>query len=358
MPVSVGRAGPSAKVLSLNALFAIVNNERMDIEKIEGLWTHLHWLAMLAEQGSYTAAAARLGVSKAAMSQRISELERAAGISLVQRTTRSVRLTEAGQRLVENTRHHYEQIAASFASVRELAGVARGLLRVTAPVAFARQQLVPRLPTFLRANPEVRVQLEVSDRLVSLAAEGFDLAIRHSTDAPDTCVAWKLCETRSVIVATRAYLRRRGTPTVPADLAGHDCLFYPRSTGPAMWSFEHKATRRAAAKTPAKGTPRPAAPQVAETIALPVSGPFCANNSETLRDAALDNLGIALLPDFTAQAAVRAGKLVEVLPEWRITGTFADQLYVLRPYTSHVPRAVSLFVNYLRESFAEGFPLA
>src|SRR5580658_9412833 len=127
----------------------------MDNEKIEGLWVHLHWLAVLAEQGSYTAAASRLGVSKAAMSQRISELERVAGISLVQRTTRSVRLTEAGQRLVESTRSQYEQIATSFASVRELAGVARGLIRITAPVAFARQQLVPRMAGFLRTHPDV-----------------------------------------------------------------------------------------------------------------------------------------------------------------------------------------------------------
>lgn len=313
----------------------------MDVEKIEGLWAHLHWLTVLAEQGSYTAAASRLGVSKAAMSQRISELERAAGISLVQRTTRSVRLTEAGQRLVEDTRGHYAQIASSFSSVRELAGVARGLIRVTAPVAFARQQLVPQLPAFMRANPEVRVQLEVSDRIASLATEGFDLAIRHSAEAPDTHVAWKLCPTHSVIVATRAYLRRRGTPATPEDLSAHDCLFYPRPTGGGMWSFERKTARKTAA------TP----------VILPVNGQFSANNSETLRDAALDDMGIALLPDFTAQAAVQAGKLAVVLPDWRVTGAFAEQLYVVRPYASHVPRAVSLFVNYLRDRFADGFPL-
>src|SRR5580658_8348677 len=101
----------------------------MDTQKIEGLWTHLHWLTVLAEQGTYTAAAARLGVSKAAMSQRISELERAAGVALVQRTTRSVRFTEAGQRLVDETRAPFERIAHSFAEVRDLAGGPRGLLR-------------------------------------------------------------------------------------------------------------------------------------------------------------------------------------------------------------------------------------
>jgi len=141
----------------------------MNDQKISELWHHLHWLSVLAQQGSYTAAAARLGVSKAAMSQRIAELERAARVPLVQRTTRSVRLTEAGQRLVDDTRASFEQIEHSFAQVRDLAGVPSGLLRVTAPVAFARQQLAPRLADFLREYPDVRLQLDMSDRLSTLA---------------------------------------------------------------------------------------------------------------------------------------------------------------------------------------------
>ncbi|MFM0169327.1 LysR family transcriptional regulator [Paraburkholderia sediminicola] len=312
----------------------------MDTRKVEGLWTHLHWLTVLAEQGTYTAAAARLGVSKAAMSQRIAELERASGVALVQRNTRSVRLTEAGQRLVDNTRLEYEHIATSFAMVKEMAGVARGLVRITAPVAFARQQLVPKMSAFLRANPEVRVQLEASDRLTSIATEGFDLAVRHSAQVPETHVAWKLCETQSVIVATYAYLERRGYPESPTDLSSHDCLFYPRALGSGIWSFERRTARRT------HSTP----------LMITVNGPFSANNSEALRDAALDDLGIALLPDFTAQAAIQSGKLVALLPDWRPIGAFAEQLYVVRPYTPHVPRAVELFITYLRDTFAEGFP--
>ncbi|WP_438390623.1 LysR family transcriptional regulator [Caballeronia sp. DA-9] len=310
----------------------------METQRVESLWTHLYWLTILAQQGSYTRAATRLGVSKAAMSQRIVELERAAGVSLVQRTTRSVRLTEAGQRLVEQTRGQYEDIAQSFAGVRDSAGIARGELRVTAPVAFARQQLVPHLSAFLRANPEVRVQLEVSDRISSLASEGFDLAIRHSAVAPETHVAWTLCKTRSVIVATRAYLKRRGTPSTPHELASHDCLFYPRAQDAPAWTFERTTGRKAAGR-----------------VTVPLNGPFSANNSETLRDAALDDLGIALVPDFSAQAALRAGQLVRLLPDWQPTGVFAEQLYVVRPYASHVPRAVTAFVSYLRKTFENGF---
>ncbi|WP_321893789.1 LysR family transcriptional regulator [Paraburkholderia tropica] len=312
----------------------------MDTQNVEALWTHLHWLNVLAAQGSYTAAAARLGVSKAAMSQRIAELERVAGVALVQRTTRSVRFTEAGRRLVEDTRAQFERIATSFASVREMADVARGTVRVTAPVAFARQQLVPRLAQFARANPEVRVQLELSDRLTSIASEGFDLAIRHSAQVPETHVAFKLCDTRSVIVATRAYLKLRGTPQTPADLAQHDCLYYPRTLGSGAWSFE-KAGRRAEQSR----------------VNVTVNGPVSANNSEALRDAALENLGIALLPDFSAQAALQAGKLVVLLPAWRPVGAFASQLHVVRPYGAHVPRAVTLFADFLRHTFKQGFPL-
>lgn len=312
----------------------------MDTRKIEALWTHLHWLNVLAAQGTYTAAAARLGVSKAAVSQRITELERAAGVVLVQRTTRSVRFTEAGRRLVDDTRQDFERIAATFASVREMAETVRGTVRVTAPVAFARQQLVPRLAEFSRAYPEVRVQLELSDRLTSIASEGFDLAIRHSAQVPDTHVAWKLCDTRSVIVATQTYLDERGTPQAPADLAQHDCLYYPRPVGSGVWSFE-KVGRRG-------GNSR---------VNVTVNGPISANNSEALRDAALEDLGIALLPDFTAQSALRAGKLVVLLNNWRPLGAFASQLHVVRPHGVQVARAVKCFTDYLRQAFSDGFPL-
>lgn len=314
-----------------------MNNGGMEDQKIEALWTHLHWLTVLSQQGSFTAAAQRLGVSKAAMSQRIAELERAAGVPLVQRTTRSVRLTEAGQRLVEDMRAPFEQIAHSFSGVRDLAGVPRGRVRVTAPVAFARQQLVPRLADFLRAQPEVRIELELSDRLSSLAMEGFDLAVRHTAAPPDTHVAWTLCETRSVLVASRAYLRRRGVPEAPADLGAHDCLHYPRAQDTPAWHFE---TRK---------------PSAAPRVTVPVSGPLAANNSEALRDAAIAGLGIALLPDFSAQSALQAGKLVEVLPKWQPVGAFGDRLYAIRPYATHVPRAVTAFVSWLRAELAEGF---
>jgi DNA-binding transcriptional LysR family regulator len=316
----------------------MVNNARMEEQKINTLWTHLHWLSVLAQQGSYTAAAARLGVSKAAMSQRIAELERAAKVTLVQRTTRSLRLTEAGQKLVDETRASFEQIEQSFAQVRDLAEQPSGLVRVTAPVALARQQLVPLLADFLKDFPDVRLELDMSDRLSALATEGFDLAIRHTAHPPDTHVAWTLCDTQSVLVATRAYLRRRGEPLTPADLQAHNCLHYPRSQDTPVWTFEPRQTQG-----------------VSERLTVPVSGNFAANNSEALREAALTGAGIALMPDFSAQAALRQGKLVSVLPDWKPVGAFAESIYAIRPYAPHVPRAVAALVEHLRKGLRAGF---
>ena len=307
-----------------------------DTRRIEPLWSHVHWLSVLGTLGSFTAAAQRLGVSKAAMSQRIADLERAAGVPLVLRTTRSVRLTEAGQQLADATGSAFAQISTAFAGIKDLAAMPRGRLRVTAPVALARQQIVPRLPAFLRAHPEVRIELDLSDRLVPLAQEGYDLAIRHSPAPPDTHVAWTLCATRSLLVASRAYLRRRGTPAEPADLAQHDCLHYLRPGEPPAWQL-----------APLDGA--------GQKITVPVSGCLAANNSEALREAALAGLGIALLPDFSAQAALRAGKLVAVLPAWQPVGSFGEQLYAIRPYSPYVPRAVQALGGFLREALAGGF---
>ncbi len=298
-------------------------------------WAHVHALTVLGEAGSFTAAAQRLGLSKAAMSQRVAELEAQAGVPLVRRTTRSVRLTEAGQQLVDRSRGAFAEIDAALASVRELAGAPRGLLRVTAPVALARQQLVPRLPDFLRRHPELRLELDLSDRLTALAQEGFDLAIRHTHAPPDTHVAWPLCETRSMLVASPAYLARRGAPRHPADLAGHDCLHYPRPGATPAWQLE-----------PLDGGTR-------QSVA--VRGPLAANNSEALREAALGDLGIALLPDFSAQAALAEGRLQVVLPAWRPVGAFADRLWAIRPHSAQVPLGVRALVDWLREALSPGF---
>jgi molybdate transport repressor ModE-like protein len=315
----------------------------MSSDRSDLYWSHVHLLTVIAQTGSFTQAAQRLALSKAAVSQRVAELERAVGLTLVQRTTRSVRLTDAGQRLVDETGESFAQIARSLADVRDLAGQPRGLVRVTAPVALGRQQVAPTLESFFRRHPQVRVELELSDRLVNLAHEGFDLAVRHTSAPPDNHVAWKLCDSRTLLVATAGYLRRRGTPAHPSELATHDCLAYLRS-GPAQWLFEQAE--------------RPRAGREPQRVSVRVQGPLRANNSELLRDAVLSGLGIALIPDFSVAAALRAGRLREVLPGWRPVGFFGDAVYAIRPWSPNTPRAVQVLVEHWRAALEGGFPTA
>jgi DNA-binding transcriptional LysR family regulator len=173
------------------------------------VFSDLHLLTVLAQTRSYTQAARRLGISKASVSMRIAELERAAGVPLVRRTTRSVGLTEAGQQLADETQGAFTRIEQSFAGIKDLAGSPRGLVRITAPVALGRQHIAPSLAVFLKEYPDIRLELDLTDRFVNLAQEGFDLAIRHTQAPPETHVAWRLCGSRSVLVASADYLRAR-----------------------------------------------------------------------------------------------------------------------------------------------------
>ena len=146
-------------------------------------------------------------------------------------------------------------------------------------------------------------------------------------------------------MASRAYLRRRGTPSLPAELSGHDCLHYLRPGEAPAWQLVPRSGV-AAAKLRVPGNAK---------VTVPVSGPFVANNSEALREAAQAGLGIALLPDFSAQAALEAGRLQRVLPDWVPVGSFGEHLYAIRPYSPYVPRAVQALVAYLREALRDGF---
>ena len=224
---------------TLESVFGILHNGmRMErARRLEDLWSHIHCLGILAETGSFTAAALRLQLSKASVSQRIAELEKAVGLPLVRRTTRGVSLTEAGAHLVEQTAAAFQRIEAGYSAVKDLSAGPRGVLAMTAPVALGRQVIAPLIPAFLKRYPDVQIQLDLSDRLAALATEGFDLAIRHVAEVPDTHVASLIGEIRSVLVATPRYLAEHGMPAVPADLERHDCIHYLRRSGAAAWAF-------------------------------------------------------------------------------------------------------------------------
>jgi DNA-binding transcriptional LysR family regulator len=350
----------------------------MSTDQLSPLVADLHLLTVLASTKSFTETARRLGVSKASASMRISELERVAGVLLVRRTTRSVGLTEAGQQMVSSMQPAFDRISESYSSARDMVGTPRGLVRLTAPVALGRQHLAPHIATFLKRFPDIQIELELTDRFINLANEGFDLAVRHTSTPPETHVAWVLCETRSVLVASPDYLQRRGVPAHPSELTAHDCLLYLGDHAES-WTFVRSARNSKSRSNPA------------ERVGVNIAGSLKANNSEVLRDALLAGLGIGLLPDFTLKGAptlftscntlppggalrLRSGKagsaapawedevatrsiapLVPVLPDWQVQGFFGERIYALRPWSAQVPKAVQCLVEHLRERFAGGF---
>ncbi|MBH2019937.1 LysR family transcriptional regulator [Polaromonas sp.] len=325
----------------------------MSSDQLAPLVADLHLLTVLAATRSFTETARRLGLSKASASMRISELERSAGVLLVRRTTRSVGLTEAGQQLVNDMQPAFSRISESYSAACDLAGTPRGLIRLTAPVALGRQHLAPCIAAFLQQFPDIHIELELTDRFVNLANEGFDLAIRHTNAPPETHVAWVLCETRSQLAASPQYLARRGTPAHPSELTAHDCLLYLRDSHAASWTFARPGRLPGGKRKPAD--------DAMERVGVHVTGSLKANNSEVLRDALLAGLGIGLLPDFSMPPAPGADgppPLVQVLPDWQVQGFFGERIYALRPWSAQVPKAVQCLVGHLRQSFARGFTAA
>ena len=302
----------------------------------------------VVDTGSFVGAAEPLDMSKAAVSRYVADLEARLGVRLLHRTTRRLSLTEDGEVFYLRCKELLGGLDAAEAEVTARSGDAVGQLRVNAPVSFGILYLAPVWAAFKARHPQVSFDVTLSDRVVDIVEEGFDLAIRHTNTPPETHVAWVLCETRSLLVASPQYLARRGQPLHPSDLASHDCLLYLRDSHAGRWTFARPAS--------VSGKRKPAADAV-ERVGVHVAGSLKANNSEVLRDALLAGLGIGLLPDFSLPPAPEgsAPPLVQVLPDWQVQGFFGERIYALRPWSAQVPKAVECLVAHLRQSFAQGF---
>ena len=195
-------------------------------------------------------------------------------------------------------------------------------------MALGRQVIAPLIPAFLKRYPDVQIQLDLSDRLAALATEGFDLAIRHVAEVPDTHVASLIGEIRSVLVATPRYLAEHGMPAVPADLERHDCIHYLRRSARLPGRSGVRGGRARAGPGQLRGQQQRG---IARGRIVPSASRCC---------------------PISARVRLRDGTLVEVLGDWRVEGDFADRLYAVRPYTPHVPRVVSLFVEHVREALS------
>jgi DNA-binding transcriptional LysR family regulator len=250
----------------------------------------------VAQHRSFRRAAAELGVTPSAISQAIRALEARVGAVLFIRTTRSVGLTEAGERFLARTRPAFEELVAASGAARELGQRPVGLLRLTVPRSVVPILLEPVVASFCRAFPEIEVELAASEELVDLAAEGFDAGIRLGQFIAPDMVAVRLTKPLPlIIVGSPAYLARRGRPECPDDLRQHACLRLRRSNGGlASWSLNDNG----------------------RSIEIAVSGPFIANDFPTMLGAAVEGVGLAQVPAPLATSAVTTGKLVHVLEQF------------------------------------------
>ncbi|CAN5402641.1 LysR family transcriptional regulator [soil metagenome] len=276
----------------------------------------------VADLGSFTAAADRLGMSKAMVTRHVTALEERLGVRLLNRTTRRLSLTEAGQAYRDRARELLADIDAMDDAVGATRERPRGVLRVAAPISFGLRHLGDPIASFLASCPDVQIELGMSDRIVDIVDEGFDMAIRIATLAESSLVARQLSTTRRVACASPDYLARAGTPMRLVDLSGHRCLLY-------------------------------AVGAVAETLeAIGPSGPSTvrpnavlrANNGDVLASAAVRGAGIVVLPSFIVADELASGRLVEVLADHR----FAPLgIHVVYPHRRLLAPKVRAFVDHL-----------
>src|SRR5574343_1947418 len=282
--------------------------------------------ASVATRGSLSAAARAEGVTPAIIGRRLDALESRLGARLLVRTTRKLTLTFEGQAFLEDCQRLLNDLANAEATV-SLGGVrAGGHLKVSAPAGFGRQHVAPLVGEFMQANPEVTVNLNLSDRLVDLINENIDCAIRIGELTDSSLVSVRLGEMRRMVVASPTYLVARGVPRTPADLAGHECLSLGQQRG---WLFRD--------------------PESGEAQTLKVGGSFECNDGAVLHEWALAGRGLAWRSLWEVGRDLKEGRLTSVLDAWQAPPM---GIYAVFPQRRHLPLRVRLFIDLLKDNYS------
>jgi len=276
----------------------------------------------VVEQGSFTGAAAAVGLPKSSVSRGVAQLEEALGVRLLQRTTRKLNLTEAGRRYYQQVRRALGDLELANSAAADMGHEPRGLVRLTAPGDFSDGRLSSVLGDFLLRYPRIQIDLWITQRWVNLVEEGFDLAIRAGKLRDSSLVARKLAATELGLFAAPSYLEKRGRPRRLADLAKHDCLVHRSGRGIMPW--------------------RLTGPRGSETVA--VAGPVIADDFTIILRLAVKGLGVALLPELTCESEVASGALVRLLPAYALRG---GAVQIVSPPLRYVPARVALLREHL-----------
>ena len=279
-----------------------------------------------ATRGSLSAAARVEGVTPAIIGRRLDALETRLGVKLLRRTTRKLTITFEGQAFLEDCQKTLNDLANAEAAVSLGSVRASGQLRVSAPSGFGRRHVAPLVGDFMQGNPEVTVNLDLSDRLVDLLNENIDCAIRIGELTDSSLISVRLGEMRRMVVASPAYLVAHGVPREPADLAMHNCLSLGQQRG---WVFRN--------------------PQTAEVDTLKVSGNFECNDGAVLHESALGGRGLAWRSLWEVGQDLKEGRLTSVLDAWQAPPM---GIYAVFPQRRHLPLRVRLFIDLLKETYS------
>lgn len=284
--------------------------------------------AAVVEAGSFVGAAEGLGMSKAAVSRHVGHLETRLGVRLLHRTTRKLSLTAEGGIFHARCRELLTELEASEAEITSRSGHAAGLVRVNAPVTFGIRHLAHLWGRFQAAHPQVTLDVTLSDRVVDVVDEGYDLAIRIARLSSSALVSRTLSSTRLVLCAAPDYVARNGAPAHPAELAGHAVWAYSYFAPGDEWPFEGPDGLVTARIRPVVRT----------------------NSGDTCRTGALQGRCIVLQPSFLVGPDLQSGDLVELMPEYR---SLELGIHALYPSRKHLPPKVRLLIDFLVESFAQ-----
>ncbi|CCA90749.1 LysR family transcriptional regulator [Novosphingobium sp. PP1Y] len=288
----------------------------------------------VADEGGFAPAARKAGVATSSLTRQVDALEEHLTAVLFNRSTRSVTLTPAGEDYYVQAARIVADLEEANRSVSEREGTPRGLLRVSLPVAFARLHVAPVVPAFLRACPEVELEMIMTDEVVNLVEDRIDVAIRLGSLESSSLIARRLAPHRRILCASPAYLEERGEPLCPSDLAAHECLTFSYASGDRTWRFSCDGKEEL----------------------VRVRGKLRANHSETLREVALAGLGLLLMPSWLVGPDIAAGTLRPLLTGWEAnigkTAASPDAgIYAVYQSDRRTSAKLRAFVDFLEASF-------
>lgn len=284
----------------------------------------------VADSASVSRAAIALGVGKSVVSKRVAQLEEHVGAMLFARSTRRIALTPAGEAYAEFARRALAEMGAGEERLRALRSELTGRIRVSATVSWGQRVLAGKLPEFLRRHPAIEVELQLVDRMVDVAYERIDVALRWSATPPQGLVCEPVAVVGWLVVAAPGYLAEGGTPLVPADLARHSCLCYWREASDDLWALAHAG----------------------QMERVRVHGRYHVDNPEAVAEAAIAGLGVAMLPDYLCREELADGRLVRVLPGWAPQTRFGSLISaVSTAERMRLPRN-QMLLGFLRQQLA------